>query len=121
MTTFDRCSCSCLRALLIGVSVVATPGATTAAQRQSATLEGTVQDSSGAVVSSATVTVRDLETNLIRTTQTDPVGLFRLADLPIGTYEVRVEGRGCVGGRRHAGRRLNIAGIASFAASPCDP
>jgi hypothetical protein len=107
MTTSVRRSCSCLRALLVGVCLVATPETTIAAQRQSATLEGTVQDSSGAVVGGAAVTVRDPQTSLIRTTQTDPVGSFRVADLPIGTYEVRVEGRGFAP-YSHAGVTLAI-------------
>ena len=107
MTTLVRRSCSCLRTLVVGVCVVAMLGATIAAQRQSATLEGTVQDSSGAVVAGAAVTVRDPETNLVRTTQTDPVGSFRVADLPIGTYEVRVDAGGFAS-YTHAGVILAI-------------
>jgi hypothetical protein len=93
-TIFVRRSWSCLRALVVGVCLVAIAGTAIAAQRQSATLEGTVQDTSGAAVSAAAVTVREADTNLVRTTQADLAGSFRVADLPIGTYEVRVDARG---------------------------
>src|SRR5262245_8887584 len=94
MTTFACRDCSWLRALLLGLCVVATTDASTAAQRQSATLEGTVQDASGAVVGGAAVTVREADTGLTRTTRTDSLGSFRLADLPIGTYDVHLESQG---------------------------
>ena len=92
MTTFVRRTC--LRTLLAGVCGIATPLSINAAQRQSATLEGTVQDPSGAVVGNAAVTVRETDTGLTRTTRADSVGSFRLTDLPIGTYEVRAESSG---------------------------
>jgi hypothetical protein len=105
--TFVRRNCCCLRTLLIGVCVVGTASATIAAQRQGATLEGSVQDSSGAAVTGAAVTIRDTETNLLRTIPTDPVGSFRLTDLSIGTYEVHVDARGFAR-YAHAGVTLAI-------------
>jgi hypothetical protein len=53
-------------------------------------MEGTVQDSSGAVVSGAFVTIRHSDTNFTRTVRTDSFGTFRLTDLSVGAYEVRV-------------------------------
>src|SRR5262249_27850794 len=79
--------------LAIAVCVLV-QGAASAAQRQTAVLEGTVQDATGAVVIGATVMIRDPDTNLTRTTQTDSFGTFRLSELPIGTYEVRVASDG---------------------------
>ena len=92
MPTFVRRTC--LRMLLASVCGVAAPFSVNAAQRQSATLEGVVQDSSGAVVGNAAVTVRETDTGLTRTTRADSVGSFRFTDLPIGTYEVRAESPG---------------------------
>jgi carboxypeptidase family protein/TonB-dependent receptor-like protein len=74
--------------------VLAVQGGAFAAQRQSAVLEGAVQDSTGAVLTAALVTIQDADTNLTRTTRTDSSGMFRLSDLSVGTYEVRVASDG---------------------------
>ena len=59
-----------------------------------ATLEGTVTDSSGALIPQATITLRNTLTNQSRTVTTDDRGFFRAAALPVGTYEVRLEHAG---------------------------
>jgi Carboxypeptidase regulatory-like domain len=51
-------------------------------------MNGTVTDSSGAVVQKAAVKIRNLATNLEVTAETKSDGSFSAADLPIGTYEV---------------------------------
>jgi hypothetical protein len=56
----------------------------------SATLSGTVTDQSGAVVSGATATARNVDTGFSRTTVTNQAGLYQLFALPVGQYEVRV-------------------------------
>jgi hypothetical protein len=94
MTAFGRGTRWCLRTVLVAMCVGAVPHILTAAQRQSATLEGTVQDGSGGVVAGASITLRDAETNLVHATRADALGSFRLTDLAIGTYEVRVEAPG---------------------------
>ncbi len=69
--------------------------ATSSALAQStATLQGTVTDSKGAVLPNATVVVRNRNTSTERTTQTDSDGNYQVAALPVGVYtvEVRVEG-----------------------------
>src|SRR6187431_893312 len=53
-------------------------------------IEGTVRDESGGVLPGATVTVRNQETGVSRTTQTDETGRFRAPLLQVGTYEVTV-------------------------------
>jgi hypothetical protein len=93
--------------LAIAACVLAVQGETSASQRHAAVLEGTVQDSTGAVVSAAAVTVRDAATNLTRTAQTDALGTFQLSDLPIATYEVRVTSDGFTP-YTHAGVTLAI-------------
>ncbi|MCA1642562.1 MAG: carboxypeptidase regulatory-like domain-containing protein [Acidobacteria bacterium] len=66
--------------------------ASAAAQEPTGAIEGTVADPQGAVVVSATVTVKNLDTGLTRTAQTDSEGKYRIAQLPPGNYEVRVAG-----------------------------
>ena len=60
----------------------------------SANLSGTVTDQSGATVSGAAVTVKDLETGAIRTTTTGAAGQYQEFSLPVGRYEVRVAKQG---------------------------
>ena len=54
------------------------------AQTQSAALEGSVQDGSGGVVAAAAVTLRERDTNQLRTAVTDGQGIFRFAGVPPG-------------------------------------
>ena len=54
----------------------------------SATLSGTVTDSSGAVVSAADVTIKNVDTGALRTTVTDAAGRYQAPSLPIGQYEI---------------------------------
>ncbi len=57
-------------------------------------IAGTVSDEKGAVIPGATVTVRNIATNESRTARTDDEGRFRLANMPVGEYEITVEGSG---------------------------
>jgi Carboxypeptidase regulatory-like domain/TonB dependent receptor-like, beta-barrel len=59
------------------------------AQQTLGSMNGTVTDSSGAVVPGATVKARAVATNLEVTARTKNDGSFSIADLPIGTYEVK--------------------------------
>jgi hypothetical protein len=58
------------------------------------TIQGTVRDSTGAVVPNTTITVRSLETGLVRTASSGANGAYRIAALPVGSYEVRAEQMG---------------------------
>jgi Carboxypeptidase regulatory-like domain len=53
-------------------------------------LSGSITDPSGAAVSAASVTARNLDTGISRATATDQTGRYRLSALPVGLYEVRV-------------------------------
>ncbi len=61
------------------------------ASRVGATLQGTVTDSSGAVIPDAKVILRNTLTNQGRTIATDERGFFRAEALAVGTYEVRAD------------------------------
>jgi hypothetical protein len=59
------------------------------AQVGQATLSGTVQDASGAMVAGATVTLTDTASQTKRTTTSGAQGFFSFTALPAATYEVR--------------------------------
>lgn len=61
------------------------------AQSNAADLQGTVKDSTGAVVANATVTARNPATNFSRSSTTNDEGLYRIVNLPPGDYEITVE------------------------------
>ncbi len=53
-------------------------------------IEGTVEDTTGAVVAGATVDVKNVDTNFVRTGVTDVAGRFVFLQLPPGRYAVTV-------------------------------
>src|SRR5215813_11351157 len=59
-----------------------------------ATITGTVQDATGAVVPKATVTATNTETNIKTSTTLNEAGNYTLAQLREGTYEVKAEAPG---------------------------
>jgi Carboxypeptidase regulatory-like domain/TonB dependent receptor len=61
------------------------------AQTTTATLQGTVRDSSHAVLPGAAVTLRDADTGFVRTTITDASGVYVLSYVPAGSYDLIVE------------------------------
>lgn len=60
----------------------------------SGTVRGIVTDPSGGVVSGATVKIRDVKKNRLRTVVTDLTGGFIAPQLPSSTYEIKVEAKG---------------------------
>ncbi|MGA8540108.1 MAG: carboxypeptidase-like regulatory domain-containing protein [Terriglobales bacterium] len=73
----------------------------------SANLSGSISDPSGAAVSGATVTARNVDTGLSRSTVTDQTGRYQVFALPVGQYEIRVRKDGFAEGIR-AGIRLVV-------------
>ncbi len=63
-------------------------------QEVTATVTGTVTDSSGAAVVGATVNVKSVERGVVYSATTNEVGLYRVPQLPVGNYEVKVEKAG---------------------------
>ncbi len=66
----------------------------------SAALSGRVTDQTGAVVTGATVTAKDTETGITRSTVTDAAGRYELPALPVGRYEVEAAKNGFAGAIR---------------------
>jgi hypothetical protein len=77
--------------LLIGFLALSVGSGNVFAQATaSATIQGTVTDKSGAVVSAAQVVAKNKATDLARTTTTSETGYYRFELLPVGTYTVTV-------------------------------
>jgi hypothetical protein len=60
----------------------------------SAAISGTVTDPTGAVVTGASVTAKNVETGETRSTVTNEIGYFWLPSLAVGEYEVHVTKQG---------------------------
>ncbi len=63
-------------------------------QEVTASITGTVTDPSGAAVPGATVTATSVERGLNYTAVTNDSGLYRIAQLPVGSYSLKVEKSG---------------------------
>ena len=68
--------------------------ATVALGQTTARIAGTVTDEKGAVISNATVTARNTQTNISHERQTGEDGQYRFEGLPVGPYEVTVQATG---------------------------
>jgi Carboxypeptidase regulatory-like domain len=75
--------------LFIAISV-----STTLSQTTNGSIQGSVVDPSGAAVSGATVTARNMDTGLTNASKTTGAGVYALPNLPPGRYSVMVEANG---------------------------
>jgi carboxypeptidase family protein len=73
---------------ILGLGLLLLLGTTAQAQQTLGSINGTVTDSTGAVVQNAVVKVHNAATGLEQTTTTKADGSFNVADLPIGKYSV---------------------------------
>jgi hypothetical protein len=78
------------------------------AQAQEATIVGTVTDSTGAIIPSAVVSIKNVETGTARSLTTNSDGQYAAPSLSIGRYDVRAEARGFKAGEEK-GIALNVA------------
>lgn len=69
-------------------------GSSTSWAQFTSAIEGTVTDPSGAVVPNATVTARDISTNVSRNTQTSHAGNYWIPFLPTSDFEITVAAEG---------------------------
>ena len=79
---------SCGKLACVLVTVIA--GLNVSAQQITGNIRGTVSDPSGALVQAASVTAKQIETGLARTTTTDRDGNYLLLELPVGHYRLEV-------------------------------
>src|SRR6202522_172904 len=87
------------RFTLWGVALVMVLGLCSASQpllsqQTTASITGTVEDSSGAALPGTTVTARDTQRGTSSTTKAGDGGVYNFNDLPIGNYEVKAEAAG---------------------------
>ncbi len=75
--------------LLIAAAIFTASTHPALAQQTLGSINGAVTDTSGAVIQGAQVRVRAVATNLAVTAESKADGSFSIADLPIGTYEVK--------------------------------
>lgn len=88
-----RTGCSkCIGLLLVVMACTLFPSL--AISQTTGTIRGSVKDPSGAVVSSAKVTVIQEGTQIARLTLTTEAGDYEFPVLPVGLYMVRIEARG---------------------------
>lgn len=71
------------------------------AQARIGTIQGTVKDPNGALVSGASVTVTQPVTGYNQTAQTNAQGSFKLVNVPFNTYTVHVEAEGFQATEQH--------------------
>src|SRR5207247_6660622 len=90
-----RKTTACLIVLLAGLAMPAF------AQKTTATIRGTVTDSSGAVVPGVNVTVKNEGTGFTRSNVTNSSGVYSFPELPLGTYTVEAALTGLKIGRGH--------------------
>jgi outer membrane receptor protein involved in Fe transport len=82
-------------------------------QAATATIEGVVTDPQNAIIPGAKVTVKNVDTGLTREITTDDNGIYRIAALPPGTYQISAGGKGFPENKYGAviltvGQKLNI-------------
>ena len=80
--------------LLLLLLLTITPAALAQTQITSGVIQGTIMDEQGAVVPGASVEVKNLETNLVKTLSTDAGGRFVFLQLPPGRYTLSVSKAG---------------------------
>jgi hypothetical protein len=96
------------RSWLVAAILVLLLAASVAAQFDRGTVTGSVIDPSGGVIPNAEVVVRNLDTGITTRTVTNEFGLYTLANIPIGRYELRVVSPGFKQLTR-SGITLNVA------------
>jgi len=80
--------------LSVFIPLILVPCATRAQLAGTATIQGTVADATGAVVSNADVTLTDENTTVKRQTHSDSAGIYIFPNIPASTYDITVSSKG---------------------------
>src|SRR5579863_4825975 len=83
-----------LAACVVVIGALLVGGAAARGQSFRGIILGTVTDATGAAISGANVTVKNLDTGLTRVVTTSGDGTYSVPELPIGNYSVSVESSG---------------------------
>ncbi len=83
-----------IRLFALSLTLMAGAFSSAAAQATSGTISGVVTDENQGVITSASVTVRNVGTNESRSLTTDSEGRYRFPNLPVGNYEVTAQANG---------------------------
>ncbi|MBA3768850.1 MAG: carboxypeptidase regulatory-like domain-containing protein, partial [Acidobacteria bacterium] len=86
-------------ALLLCALLLASTSAS--AQARIGTVQGTIKDPDGALISGASVTLTQTLTGYQQSTQTDAQGVFKLVNIPFNSYLVRAEATGFQATEQH--------------------
>ncbi|HYV03043.1 MAG TPA: carboxypeptidase-like regulatory domain-containing protein, partial [Blastocatellia bacterium] len=76
------------------LSLLATISFPVLAQTPTGSIGGVVKDQQGAVIQNASITVTNKATGAARTANTGSDGIYAVANLPAGDYEVKIEAQG---------------------------
>src|SRR5947209_19976223 len=88
--TDSRGQASCFRILLCLITVLVFSTVTALAQLSTASLNGVVRDSTGAVVAKASVTLRNSDTGVEHNTVSNDTGTYVFSDINPGRYTLKV-------------------------------
>jgi len=80
--------------LSLFIALILAPCATRAQLAGTATIQGTVADSTGAVVSNADVILTDENTTVKRETHSESAGIYIFPNIPASTYDITVSSKG---------------------------
>lgn len=80
--------------LLAAISLIFLPTPDALCQAVGASLNGQITDATGAAITSATVIAKNIDTGLALTVKTSDQGVYRIAPLPPGRYELTVHATG---------------------------
>src|SRR5579862_1941214 len=79
-----------IRFLVLSFLLATLSTSTLTAQTFRGTLLGTVTDPTGAVIPGAAISVKNMDTGIERTTESNSDGAFTVPELPIGRYSLSV-------------------------------
>src|SRR5262245_50214041 len=113
MTLHNYIRFNFLTAMIASVLALALASPVFGQQAATATIEGVVTDPQNAVIPGAKVTVKNVDTGLTREITTDDSGIYRIAALPPGVYQISASGKGFAENKYGSvtltvGQKLNI-------------